>query len=755
MFDGILIDTHHAETAEGGEIELSADTYTDGADIAWTSSDTSIAEVDEDGVVTAKSEGTATITASSGYVSDECEVVVYGIGDWYDSDETSYEIDSAEELLDVAELVSSGVDDFTYKTVTLTEDINLDGIDWLPIGYDIYLYDDYTPYFDGTFDGGNHTVSNLTNSRVFDFAAFFARIGSEGTVKNVRLEDMAVTSEYCAAGICGYNAGSIINCYADGDISAGKYDCLYAGGICAYNDGDIINCSSYADISSEIMTYAYEYIGGCVGVNEGTVKNCVSSNEFAVTAYYSSGEGTSSSYYLYLGGTAGANAAKISNTYWENSSASDVSAYTLSGYSQSGNYEFSGTEIAETVTVGDYEGSDLIDALNYYTIDYKDTSGDKDLMYWWEYDDSISFKPTLSDADTVVQYGDLYFDTATGTVTECDTDVSGTVTVPSVIEDVAVTGIGTGAFYYCIDMTDIEIPKTLTQVGDRAFYGCYALENVYFDGYESENAITADDGNEIFTSATWIYNAEETASPTATATATATASPTATATASPTVTVPSAPYLTVSDITETSVTVEWSAPDDNGGSEITEYVIYCTRTSDGVCTSVNITDTEVSTYTITGLESGVEYEIKICAVNEEGIGDSASQTITTAATDDTDEDPANDDNNDDNDGGNDISSTAAPQTDTDSDMPYTIDDIVLDDNGETAYVEFVRNTSDADGENTVVILSVYSGGALVSVQIKTMTSESNLAFDYQSGDEVKAFIWDLKSMEPLSAAKNM
>lgn len=157
VFDGVVLNTNYAETAVGGELTLTADTYKDGETLTWSTSDESIAEVDSSGNITAKAAGTVTVTASNGSVSDSCNLTVYDIGDWYSSDETEYIIDTPDELLDVAELTSCRIDDFSGKTIKLGADLDCSDIDWLSIGYNIYTYDG-EENFNGTFDGQNHTI---------------------------------------------------------------------------------------------------------------------------------------------------------------------------------------------------------------------------------------------------------------------------------------------------------------------------------------------------------------------------------------------------------------------------------------------------------------------------------------------------------------------------------------------------------------------------------------------------------------------
>ena len=90
--------------------------------------------------------------------------------------------------------------------------------------------------------------------------------------------------------------------------------------------------------------------------------------------------------------------------------------------------------------------------------------------------------------------GDLTYTPLTSTtcsVKAKDTNISGVITIPSIVTDnrpfvnsptYTVTNIGYEAFEGCSSLTSITIPNSVTSIGDTAFAGCSSLTRVYFLG---------------------------------------------------------------------------------------------------------------------------------------------------------------------------------------------------------------------------------------------------------------------------------
>ena len=236
-----------------------------------------------------------------------------------DDGQGNYTVTSAEGLKNIAKLVNE-----EWKlgiNITLTADIDLKGIDWTPIGKD-----DNKAYT-GTFDGNGKTITGLTVTGSYKYAGLFGDIDENGTVKNVVLEDVQITSDNSSGsvgGVAGDSWGTIENCSVSGSVSG----TTFAGGVVGSQwGGSITGCNSSATVkgvtyaggiagstnSGATLTACYAtgdvtlvsndigtcYAGGVVGNNgsSSTLKAC-----YAWGSVTGSGSGT-----VYVGGVTGSN----------------------------------------------------------------------------------------------------------------------------------------------------------------------------------------------------------------------------------------------------------------------------------------------------------------------------------------------------------------------------------------------------------------------------------------------------------------
>ena len=167
----------------------------------------------------------------------------------------SYTVTSADGLMNIAELVNGGKSDIN---ITLDTDIDLTGKDWTPIGTD------YDNSYKGTFDGGGHTITGLTFTTNDEYAGLFGWLSKAGTVKNVVMEGVQITSNQIyggsIGGVVGYSWGTIENCSVSGSVSG----TVYVGGVVgAQIDGSITGCSSSATVKGMVD------VGGVAGQTNG------------------------------------------------------------------------------------------------------------------------------------------------------------------------------------------------------------------------------------------------------------------------------------------------------------------------------------------------------------------------------------------------------------------------------------------------------------------------------------------------------
>ena len=243
----------------------------------------------------------------------------------------SYTVTSADGLMNVAELVNGGKSDIN---ITLDTDIDLTGKDWTPIGTD------YDNSYKGTFDGGGHTITGLTFTTNDEYAGLFGWLNRAGTVKNVVMEGVQITSNQIyggsIGGVVGYSWGTIENCSVSGSVSG----TVYVGGVVgAQIGGSITGCSSSATVkgtvdvggvagqtnSSATLTACYATGnviieidptknisgGGLVGFNGGNgVRAC-----YATGNVTSTGSSTGN---VHIFGLLGDNYTTVTACYWKN-----------------------------------------------------------------------------------------------------------------------------------------------------------------------------------------------------------------------------------------------------------------------------------------------------------------------------------------------------------------------------------------------------------------------------------------------------
>jgi len=98
---------------------------------------------------------------------------------WYNTTDKTFTISTAEQLAGISVLSASG-NTFAGKTIVLDSDMDMNNKAWTPI-----------KQFSGTFDGGEHTVSNFTLDGTSGRAGFIQNLGQyPATVKNLTLSEI-------------------------------------------------------------------------------------------------------------------------------------------------------------------------------------------------------------------------------------------------------------------------------------------------------------------------------------------------------------------------------------------------------------------------------------------------------------------------------------------------------------------------------------------------------------------------------------
>ena len=240
----------------------------------------------------------------------------------------SYTVTSADGLMNIAKLVNGGKTDIN---ITLDKNIDLTGKDWTPIGTS------FDNSYTGTFDGGGHTITGLTITTKDQFVGLFGYLNRAGTVKNVVMEGIQITSNHMfgnTGGVAGFSWGTIENCSVSGSVSGTK--CV-GGVVGAQKAGSITGCSSSATVKGTVD------VGGVAGEKWGSMTACYATGNVtleidspknlsggglvgfnggsSVLACYATGNVNSkgrSTGNVHIGGLFGDNYTVVTACYWKN-----------------------------------------------------------------------------------------------------------------------------------------------------------------------------------------------------------------------------------------------------------------------------------------------------------------------------------------------------------------------------------------------------------------------------------------------------
>lgn len=168
----------------------------------------------------------------------------------------------------------------TQICAELTEDIDLNGEAWTPIGIGDAFYA-RTPSYSGTFDGKGHTIKNLSIDSSAHYVGLFGYVYG-GTIRNLTVSGSVKGSEH-TGGIAGAaNGGTFENCANQCAVQGGT-----TGGIIGFatEEGTLIvrDCYNVGSITTTTGNSVGGIIGQCINTS-GTIRNCYNAGTVTGTA---------------------------------------------------------------------------------------------------------------------------------------------------------------------------------------------------------------------------------------------------------------------------------------------------------------------------------------------------------------------------------------------------------------------------------------------------------------------------------------
>ena len=215
------------------------------------------------------------------------------------SEESPFQIATAEQLAYLALRANSGIQYFTYYFM-LVDNIDLSGYAWEPICVD------ETKRFCGTFDGKGYTISGLTltdDSVINGLCGLFGY--ADNNIQNLNLTDVQIQLTDRAfmdsantgadiGSLVGYHKGTIENVTVTGCLSITNSSQNVTvspnfGGIVGLSETDITNCSFSGNIY--VSGADYPSVGGISAYATGTYRittNCYSEGSIVIDGAYRS-----------------------------------------------------------------------------------------------------------------------------------------------------------------------------------------------------------------------------------------------------------------------------------------------------------------------------------------------------------------------------------------------------------------------------------------------------------------------------------
>ena len=280
-----------------------------------------------------------------------------------------YEISTADELYAFAAAVNGNnlaINGELTADIVVNQNVLVDGAlnsntegfrVWKPMAGNIYRYN-------GTFDGGDHTISGLYFNNIDTrYVGLFGYV-SHGIVKNVGVVDSYFSGFQYVGGVVGKNDGTVTDCYNTGPVmglknNGGFNTSDYIGGVVGYNNGGTVTgCYNTGNISG------IDDVGGVVGYNcDGTVTGCyntgnvsgkisvggvVGDNSGAITGCYNIGNASGVER---VGGVAGYNTGTVQSCYSMGNVSGSTSVGGVAGRNNGGTV--AGCYYDNTVYTGD------------------------------------------------------------------------------------------------------------------------------------------------------------------------------------------------------------------------------------------------------------------------------------------------------------------------------------------------------------------------------------------------------------------